>query len=284
MDLKSLADVELRDATFPLSRSAPSNFLPALRTPVILRELVALGVLDPGLSKVIVQNGRVVGCCLVEVGAQGAYISGLGTDALSQQRGGSRALIEAVIAAGKQAQLGRLSVEVSEADAGPQGLWQAVGFVPLRTRLRMALLGTPNRALLPDPDDRACMAATRISAVPCGDALGFLQHHGPSLLGAAVSPAVLGKLEKRLSAAAMLVGSAIEAVVIVDKERKLLVALAGDPAYLPQLAVYAAARLSAAYVDSLADDDPAVEALESAGFSRIAVRTELSLSLPNASA
>ena len=120
---------------------------------MILRELVRARVLDPGCRKVIVQNGRVVGCCLVEVGAQGAYILAWEPTPYRNSEGGSRALIEAVIAAGKQAQLGRLSVEVSEAGAGPQGLWQAVGFVPLRTRLRMALLGTPNRALLPDPDD-----------------------------------------------------------------------------------------------------------------------------------
>lgn len=282
MELKSLADVELRDATFPLSRSAPSNFLPALRTPVILRELVALGVLNAGLSKVIVQGGRVVGCCLVEQGAGGAYVSALGTDSLSQQRGGARALLDAVIAAAQSAKLDTLSIEVSEADAGPQGLYQAVGFVPQRSRSRMALLGAPNRSLLPESLETGGPEG-RIAQIPVADALAFLQSHGPTHPGAAVHPAVLGKLAKRLSAAAYQVGTETQAVVVVDKDRKLLTGLAGTPAHLPALAVYAAARLSAAYADSLSEDDPALDALSKAGFVRIAVRTELSLPIQTSS-
>jgi hypothetical protein len=72
MECKSLAEVELRDATYPLNRSVPSNFLPTLRTAAQLRELVALSVIDPSLSKVIVLSGKVVGCCLVERASDGA--------------------------------------------------------------------------------------------------------------------------------------------------------------------------------------------------------------------
>lgn len=284
MELKSLADVELRDATFPLSRSAPSNFLPMLRTPVILRELLHLGVLDRDISKVIVAAGRVVGCCLVERGPLGGYVSGLGTDALSQQRGGARALLEAVVAAAKKAGLPLLSMEVSEADAGPQGALQAIGFVPVRTRHRLALQGSPDRSLLPESLTAEPAGERRIAAISVPVALDFLLAHGPKNPGAAVHPTVLAKLGGRLSAAAYQVDGKTVAAVVADKERKLLVGLGGDAEHLSTLAVFAAARLGSAYVDSIAEDDPALPALEAAGFVRIAVRKELSLSLQSAAA
>ena len=280
MELKSLADVELRDATFPLSRSAPSNFLPVLRTPVILRELFNLGVLDRDLSKVLVAGGRVVGCCLVERGATGGYVSGLGTDALSQQRGGARVLLEAVVAAAHKAGLAQLTMEVSEAEAGPTGALQALGFVPVRTRHRLALQGPPDRSLLPESLTEDPTSERRIAAVSVPLALDFLLAHGPKHPGAAVHPAVLAKLAGRLSAAAYQIDGRTVAAVVADKERKLVVGLGGDAAYLAPLAVFAAARFLSAHVDSIAEDDPALAALEAAGFVRIAVRQELSLSLP----
>ena len=129
MECKSLAEVELRDATYPLNRSVPSNFLPALRTAAQLRELVALSVIDPSLSKVIVLSGKVVGCCLVERASDGATLSALGIEPLAQQRGGGRVLLDAVTTAARAAKLHWLSVESSAADASQQALLLSAGFV-----------------------------------------------------------------------------------------------------------------------------------------------------------
>ena len=84
MQVQSLAEIELRDAIQPLNRSAPSNFGPALRTPALIRELVALGVVDASLSKVLVLSGKVLGGCLVERVPGGGLLSALSIEPLAQ--------------------------------------------------------------------------------------------------------------------------------------------------------------------------------------------------------
>ncbi len=149
MQVQSLAEIELRDAIQPLNRSAPSNFGPALRTPALIRELVALGVVDASLSKVLVLSGKVLGGCLVERVPGGGLMSALSIEPLAQQRGGGRALLEEVIKAARTAQLAQLRIEVSEGDTANESLIGALHFVRVETLHRLALQKAPNRSLFP---------------------------------------------------------------------------------------------------------------------------------------
>jgi len=281
MELKSLQEVDLKEATFPLSRSAPSNFLPALRTPAYLRELLQAGVLDATLSKVAVAGGHVAGCCLVLRTPLGGFVSGLGVAPLAAQQGAMRILLDAVIAEATAANLGSLSIETNEADAGPQGVFQTVGFVPVATRLRMALLRSPDRSVLPSETADDDPAAVRAISVPVEEALTFQTAHECLAPPLGQHPDVLLKFKKRLVAAAIVQGAQPRAMVVVETDRKLVVSLCGELDPLRQIAVFAAARLKAAFADSLLPSDPACEALALAGFDKIAVRSELRLMLPS---
>ena len=269
MERKSLAEVELRDAAFQLNRSAPSNFLPALRTASQLRELATLGVLDQALSQVVILAGKVGGCCLVERVPSGGFLSALTCEPLAQQRGGGRVLLDAVITAARTAKLGQLTIEVSEADAAQESLLSSAGFARQHTLYRMALAQPPNRTLLP----------TEAAVIPVDDAVSFLAtekawHPTPSVEGE-----VLRKLAPRLTALALISDGQTRAALVLDQERKLILTLAGKSAALASLVVFAAVHHFVAFVDSLRSDDPAVDALREAGFARLSVRTAFSLML-----
>jgi len=269
MERKSLAEVELREATFPLNRSAPSNFLPALRTASQLRELATLGVLDQALSQVVILAGKVGGCCLVERVPSGGFLSALTCEPLAQQRGGGRVLLDAVITAARAAKLGQLTIEVSEADAAQESLLSSAGFARQHTLYRMALAQPPNRSLLP----------TEATAISIDDAVTFLKtaptwHPAPSVEGE-----VLRKLAPRLTALALVSDGQSRAALVLDKERKLILTLAGEAAALASLVVFAAVHHGVAFVDSLRSEDPAVDALQAAGFVRLSIRTAFSLLL-----
>ena len=282
MECKSLAEVELRDATYPLNRSVPSNFLPALHTAAQLRELVALSVIDPSLSKVIVLSGKVVGCCLVERASDGATLSALGIEPLAQQRGGGRVLLDAVTTAAQAAKLHWLSVESSAADASQQALLLSAGFAVQGSRCRMALTQPPNRSLLPSNGDGFSDSATTKARVTTGTidaALTFLSSQSDWQPAPSASPSVLRKLASRLMAFFWAEASAPQAVLVIDKERKLIVTLAGQMAAMAALGVYAAAYHGVAFADSLPADSPEVSALSLSGFATVALRSELRLSL-----
>ena len=284
MECKSLAEVELRDATYPLNRSVPSNFLPALRTAAQLRELVALSVIDPSLSKVIVLSGKVVGCCLVEQASDGATLSALGIEPLAQQRGGGRVLLDAVTTAARAAKLHWLSVESSAADASQQALLLSAGFAVQGSRCRMALTQPPNRSLLPsngDGDGSSDSATTkaRVTTGTIDAALTFLSSQSDWQPAPSASPSVLRKLASRLMAFFWEEASAPQAVLVIDKERKLIVTLAGPMAAMAALGVYVAAYHGVAFADSLPADSPEVSALSLSGFATVALRSELRLSL-----
>ena len=283
MECKSLAEVELRDATYPLNRSVPSNFLPALRTAAQLRELVALSVIDPSLSKVIVLSGKVVGCCLVERASDGATLSALGIEPLAQQRGGGRVLLDAVTTAAQAAKLHWLSVESSAADASQQALLLSAGFAVQGSRCRMALTQPPNRSLLPSNGDGFSDSATTKARVTTGTidaALTFLSSQSDWQPAPSASPSVLRKLASRLMAFFWEeAASAPQAVLVIDKERKLIVTLAGQMDAMAALGVYVAAYHGVAFADSLPADSPEVSALSLSGFATVALRSELRLSL-----
>ena len=65
------------------------------------------------------------------------------------------------------------------------------------------------------------------------------------------------------------------AIVIGDRERKLVCALAGETEALTSLLCFAAARFGLAHVEALAEEDGAAGALLAAGYSRTAVRVEM---------
>lgn len=270
MQLQSLAEIELRDAVQPLNRSAPSNFVPALRSPALCRELLALGVIDPALSKVVLLSGKVLGCCLVERFAAGALLSALSVEPLLQQRGGGRVLLEAVIQAARAARIGQLRIEVSEGDAS--SLLTALHFVRQETLHRLALLQPPSRSLFPTEQ------FDQVTEIAVEEAIVALTAQPTWQPTPSAQPELLRKLSKRLSAF-RLGSDDRSATLLLDKERKLIWTLGGDSSLLAQLVVYAAAKHGAAFVDSLRDEDPAIEALCEAGFTKLAVRAAYVLSL-----
>ena len=73
--------------------------------------------------------------------------------------------------------------------------------------------------------------------------------------------------------------SAPQAVLVIDKERKLIVTLAGQMDAMAALGVYVAAYHGVAFADSLPADSPEVSALSLSGFATVALRSELRLSL-----
>lgn len=278
MELKSLQETDLREATFPLARSAPSNFLPALRTPAYLRELVQTGVIDAALSKVVTMGGHVVACCLVQRMQEGCFVSGLGVASLATQRGALRALLEAIIAEARRAQMHHICIEVNEAEAGPQGALQTAGFLPIGHRYRMARLRLPDRSLLPPQDQRPSVGG--FVPISTDEALAFAAAQKAFAPSPGSDPFVLGKLRQRLLALAWSVDGQIQATAVLEPDRKLLLLLAGELLPMQRLAVFSAAHHSAAFADSLAEQDPARQALPSAGFDTIAVRTGMRLDLP----
>ncbi len=270
MHVQSLAEIELRDAVQPLQRSAPSNFVPALRPPALIRELIALGVIDPSLSKVLVLSGKVLGCCLVERCPGGALLSALSIEPLAQQRGGGRALLEEVIKAAQTAKLGQLRIEVSEGDAA--SLLSALHFVRAETLCRLALLQPPNRSLFPTEQFDS---VTELSIDAAIATLSAQPNWQPT---PSAQPDLLRKLAKRLIGFG-LVRDDRRATLLIDKERKLIWTLGGESSLLAQLVVYAAGKHGAAFVDSLRDEDPAIAALCEAGFTKLAVRAAYVLPL-----
>jgi GNAT superfamily N-acetyltransferase len=272
MQVQSLAEIELRDAVQPLNRSAPSNFGPSLRTPALIRELVALGVVDASLSKVLLLSGKVLGGCLVERMAGGGLLSALSIEPLAQQRGGGRALLEGVIKAARIAQLAQLRIEVSEGDSAQESLIGALHFVRVETLHRLALLTPPNRSLFPTEE------FDLVTEISVEDAISMLSAQTTWQPAPSAQPDVIRKLTKRLSALT-LVRSDRRATLIFDKERKLIWTLGGDSTQMAQLVVYVAAKHGVVFVDSLRDEDPAISALVEAGFTKLAVRAAYQLTL-----
>ncbi len=284
MELRSLVEVELREALSPINRSARGDFVPALRTVAQLRERVACGLLDLKLSRACVVAGHVAATCLVERLADegSAYIDALSADSLAQQRGASRALVEAVQAATAGAGVSELSLLASDMDSALHSVLQAAGFVRRQSVGRYTLPGPPSAQPIPavrlgaEEPPRGLPWIQAITLADAGVRLAALQTVSPLFPGRL---AVLTRLAGRLSAFAYVpAGAAVaaaSAVLVCDRERKLLCALAGEPDALTALLSFAASRHGIAHLDALAESDPAVAALTAAGFSRTALRVEM---------
>jgi hypothetical protein len=288
MDIKALEEVDLRAATAPLNR-AGTAFLPSVRTAAQLRERARLQVLDLKLSRAAVLSAgpdgeppQTGGCCLIERDGDEAFVVGVSAEPLMHQRGGWVGLVEAALAAAAKAGVRRVTAEASEHDPGQLGGLQAARFSRARELARYTLPGAPNRSLVPEDlgDDSAAPAPAGggryARAVSIDVALPLLQTESPTF---GRRPEVLRKLAPLYTVRALFEGDRPVAAVVVERERKLLVALGGEPEAAAQLAALAAARYEARFVDAVPEGDPMAGPLEQAGFQRAAVRVELARTL-----
>lgn len=288
MEVSPLEEVDLREVTGPLNR-AVSNLRPLLRTATQLRERATAGVLDVRLSRVCTLGGKLVGVALLERVTRGAglpplaHLDALVVDPLAQQRGGQRILVEAVCAAAAAADITRLTAIESESDAATLDTLQRAGFARVRPVLRLHLPGAP--APIPTPTELEDgkipegLPAGQLLARVAGldDALAvFARYSVPSDVPFGQHPIVLKRLASRLAAwVAFERGKPPVAAAIIDAERKLIVAAAGEQAALAGLTALLAARPGVTLLDGLPEGHPAEAALLQAGFQRAAMRIEL---------
>lgn len=283
MEIKALDEVDLRAATAPLNRAATS-FLPLVRTPALLRERARLGVLDLKLSRAAVVGEQPAGACLLERDGDEAFIAGAAAEPPAQQRGGWHVLLDAVLAAAGKAGVRRVTIEASEHDPQLLGALQAAGFVRSRELGRYTLAGAPNHALVPpeaDDNSPAPASGRYARAVSIDEALPLLSTEAPPFGRRAE---VLRKLAplytlRGLFDAGAGADSRPLAVVVVERDRKLLVALGGEPEAAAQLVALAAARHEARFVDAVPEGDPLAGALLKAGFQFAQLRVELARNL-----
>lgn len=279
MEIKALEEVDLRAATAPLNR-AGTVFLPAVRTAAQLRERAKLGVLDLKLSAAAVLSEGPAGCCLIERDGEEAFVVGVAAEPLMHQRGGWVGLLEAALATAAKAGVRRVTVEASEHDTGQLGGLQAARFSRSRELSRYTLPTAPNHALVPEDlgdDSAAVPTGSRYArAVSIDVALPLLLSEAPPF---SRRPEVLRKLAPLYTVRALFEGDRPIAAVVVERERKLLVAVGGEPEAAAQLAALAAARYEARFVDAVPEGDAMAAALVKAGFQLAAARVELARAL-----
>lgn len=285
MELRSLADIELKDVLGPINRSAAgrttAGMPAAVHTVAQLRERAALGVLDLKLSRALLIAGGIAGACLVERVGERAHVEALGVDALAQQRGGGRALCEEVVATAAAAGVRRLTALCSDLDAPLLSILHAVGFTRLREVARYTLSASgPPQALIPlefgaDPDPSQQNAEVA-QLVPPAEALVVLAPRTPAEPPFSQEPEVLLRLSPKLSAVVLRSPTGITAAAVADRERRQLLALCGhSERAATQLAALLAARYGIHHLDALPIDDPLTAAINAAGFQRASLRMEL---------
>ena len=284
MEIRSLADIELKDALGPVNRAAGGRtapgMLPLVHTAAQLRERAALGVLDLKLSRALALGGGIAGACLVERVGERAHLDAFGVDPLAQQRGGGKALCEAVVAAAMAAGVRRLTAFGSDFDAQLLPILQAVGFERGREVARYSLsLGGPTQALIPeDIGEAAYDPATHQTVarvVPLAEALAVLEPVLAPQASFLQLPEVLRRLGPKLTAVVLQSPTGITAAAVADRERRQLLTLYGQTeAAAAQLAALLAARYGIHFIDALAIDDPVTAALTAAGFQRASLRAE----------
>ncbi len=289
MELRPVADVELKEVLGPINRAASGRtapgMLPLLHSAAQLRERAALGVLDLKLSRALLLGGGIAGACLVERVGEQAHLDVLGVDPLAQQRGGGRALCEEVVAAAAAAGVRRLTAFCSDLDAQLLAILQAVGFVRVREVARYTLTpGGPTQALVPTELAAGAEvprpAQTVAQAVPLAEALTFLAAaQAPEPLFGQQTE-VLRRLSPKLTALLLHTPAGVAAAAVADRERRPLLAEGGQGEHaVAQLAALLAARYAILSVDALPVDDPATAAVSAAGFQRASLRVEFQKTL-----
>jgi N-acetylglutamate synthase-like GNAT family acetyltransferase len=284
MEIRSLVDIELKDALGPVNRAAGGRtepgMLPLVHTAAQLRERAALGVLDLKLSQALVLPGGIAGACLVERVGERAHLDAFGVDPLALQRGGGRALCEAVVAAAGAAGVRRLTALSSDFDVQLLPILQLVGFERVREVARYTLsLRGPAQDLVPeDLGDAAYDPAgekTAVRLVPLAEALAVLEPALPLAPPFLQLPERLRRLFPKLTAAVLHTPTGVMAAAVADRERRQLLALHGhSERAAAQLGALLAARYGISFLDALELDDPAMAALEAAGFQRASLRAE----------
>lgn len=287
MDLRSLVDLDLREALAPINRGhgGLGRFVPAMRTPAQLRERAAIGVLDLKLSAVCYIGG-LVGSCLVERLGEQAHIDAIGVEPLAQQRGAGRALIEAVTTAATASGVKRLSIFVSDFDSSLLSSLAALGFTRRRGVARYILSGAP--APLAQPQDLGNGPAPEnpseafAQAVPLAEVLPILRagvDEDKLLFGQ--QDGILMRLQSRLTAYILTPASGGKpvAAAVFERDRKLLHALGGDPGQLAHLLCLLASRHGIVCIEALVEGHPAQSALTTAGFLRASLGAELAKDL-----
>ncbi len=285
MELRSLADIELKDVLGPINRSAAGRAAPlmpvAVHTVAQLRERAALGVLDLKLSRALLVAGGIAGACLVERVGDRAHIESLGVDPLAQQRGGGRALCEEVVASAAAAGVRRLTALCSDLDPQFLAIWHAAGFARVREVARHTLSSSgPVQALIPeelgaDGGELPPLGAAA-QLVPPAEALAVLALKTTPEMPFAQQPEVLRRLSPKLTAVVLRTPSGTTAAAVTDRERRQLLSLCGhSEREAAQLAALLAARYGVYQIDSLPIDDPMTAAVSAAGFQRASLRVEL---------
>jgi len=289
MELRPVAEVELKEVLGPINRAASGRtapgMLPLVHSAAQLRERAALGVLDLKLSRALLLGGGIAGACLVERVGEQAHLDVLGVDPLAQQRGGGRALCEEVVAAATAAGVRQLTAFCSDFDAQLLPILQAVGFTRVREVARYTLApGGPTQALV--PSELAAGAyepksgQTLAQAVPLAEALAFLAAVQPPEPPFGQQTEVLRRLSPKLTAVVLHTPAGIAAAAVADRERRQLLALSGHGEHATaQLGALLAARYGILSIDALPVDDPATAAISAAGFQRASLRVELQKTL-----
>lgn len=287
MELRPVADVELKEVLGPINRAASGRtapgMLPLVHSAAQLRERAALGVLDLKLSRALLLGGGIAGACLVERVGDQAHLDVLGVDPLAQQRGGGRALCEEVVAAAAAAGVRRLSAFCSDFDAQLLPILQAVGFVRVREVARYTLApGGPTQSLV--PTELAAGAESKdaqvvAQAVPLAEALTFLAAAQAPEAPFGQQTEVLRRLSPKLTAVVLHTPAGIAAAAVADRERRQLLAVGGQEQAAAQLAALLAARYGILSIDALPVDDPATAAVSAAGFQRASLRVEFQKTL-----
>lgn len=290
MELRQLAEVDLREAIGPINRAVTGHYLPAVRTVSSVRERAQLGVLDLKLSRCAFQNGRLLGTCLVERVDERAHLDAIGVEPMGQAQGVSYALLESACVAAEALGVKLLTAEVSDSDSPALATLTQAGFQRGRELSRYELKGAPAQLATPEEIGEgegmaqrapATLGQTFVQPVPLAEALDALERlRGPA--GDAVpfsgQPAVLERLKGKLAAFLLLQldeQSPVVGAAVIDRERHLLLGLGGEAARLPPFLVLLLRRHGVTTVESLADGDPLGDALQQAGMVRTAARREL---------
>lgn len=303
MELKPLAEVDLRDALGPINRAVTGHYLPAVRTVSQLRERVNLGVLDLKLSRCAFLGRDLVGACLVERVDEFAHLDAIGVDPLAQQRGVGHALLEAACVAAEAAGVRLFTAEVTDSDAASVATLSSAGFAARQALSRWELQGDPRPVPLPEemgpettgrPQGPGQMLA---SPVELGEALSFLGAAEPKDLANYLTfwqqPVVLRRVQSKLTAMLLLqIGARagagaltdpqgpVQAAVIFEKDRQRILRAGGEAGPLSALVGLLLRRHGVTHAPDLPGDERTAAALAEAGLVRVALRSEMARELP----
>ena len=292
MELRQLAEVDLREAIGPINRAVTGHYLPAVRTVSLLRERAQLGVLDLKLSRCAFLNGRLAGTCLVERVDERAHLDAIGVEPMAQQQGVGYALLESACVAAEALGVKLLSAELSDSDAPALATLQHAGFQRGREVSRWELKGQPAPLAIPEEIGEgegksqrtpATLGQTFVRPVPLAEALEALESLGRGRGAVADAPffgqpAVLERLKSKLTSFLLLQldeQSPVIGAAVIERDRHLLLSLGGDMERLAPFLVLLLRRHGVTTYEALPEGDSLENVFREAGLTRSAARREL---------